>query len=532
MTGTGDVRSGSDEQDGARDRIPGGWIAITLAIIVLAGATLGIFQTDAGNNESNTARETTRTAAAALRAGVLASAATDLERDIAAQANAFSREQESVVRQAASAGGSAPALTVEELRGRTSAGADLPRARSAQQVRVLAFDAERLKLKQSALAETRVTWNDRSTQFTTAIAMLAVALFLVGFAVVLGGPRRTVFYVLGVGFAVLTLGWAGYIHNLSIPETSDAAIAATARGIVASGAGNQGRALTAFTEAVKADGDDAAPYPERAIARVLQANPDFRRTGAVTGGRSGLAGAIADSQRAIALGGSREFRTYAVLCLLRLYTGDYDAAVAAADAAVAINGAVPDVRLARSAAEAGRGDAAAARASLDGALGLLKGSDPSERTRGLSAQYLTYLEQVAHVSPARTPLVRSLEQEIINIETDFNLGRTVSGSPPARGSVSVRGLRYVDGELRLQLRWRDLPTGTTLAGIEFERPTRDGAWVQPRDLALFRTLSGSGDQMFAVPLTRACAPTELRVDLYLDGARTPPTTGPGGAPTC
>ena len=300
-------------------------------------------------------------------------------------------------------------------------------------MRTLAFEAERLKLKQSALAETRVTWNDRSTQFTTAIAMLAVALFLVGFAVVLGGPRRTVFYVLGVGFATLTLAWAGYIYNLPIPETSDAAIAATARGIVESGEGHPGAAVTAFTKAVTADGDYVAPYTERAVARVLEANPDFRTTGAVTGGGSGLAGAIADSQRAIELGGTRDFRTYAVLCLLRLYTGDYDAAVAAADAAIAINGAVPDVRLARSAAEVGRGDAAAAHASLDGAVRLLRGSDPSERTRGLSAEYLTYLEQVAAASPARGPLAHSLEQETIGIETRFNLGRPVSGSPPAAG---------------------------------------------------------------------------------------------------
>ena len=532
MSATDDVEAGHDERSVGRDRIPGGWIAVTLAAIIVAGATLGIFQTDAGNNESNTARETTRTAAGSLRAGVLASAAKGLEGDIAAQANAFSREQEAVVRQAASAGSSAPPLTIEELRGMTSPGTELPRARSAQELRALTFDAERLKLKQAALAETRVTWNDRSTQFTTAIAMLAVALFLVGFAVVLGGARRTLFYALGVAFAILTFVWAGHIYNLPIPKTPDAAIDATARGLVDSGEGRQGGAITAFTEAIETDGDYVAPYTERAVARVLEANPDFRTTGAVTGGGSALESAIADSRRALELGGTRDFRTYTVLCLLRLYAGDYDGAIEAADAAIAINGEVPDIRLARSAAEVGRGDAAAARASLDGALRLLSGSDPSERTRGLSAQYLTYLEQVGAASPSRAPLALSLQQEILGIETRFNLGRPVSGALPVRGSVAVQGLRYVGGELRLQLRWRDLPPGTTLTAVEFERPTRDGPWVQPRDLALFRTLSGTGRQVIAVPLSRACRPTRVRVDLYLDGARALSTTGPGGAPSC
>lgn len=532
MSAPEDAPAGPDKGGSAPERISGGWIAITLAVIVVAGATLGIFQTDAGNNESNTARETTRTATEALRAGVLATAATSLEQDIESQTDDLARQQASVAADAASAGASAPTLTIGELRGEVSAGSDLPRARSAKQVRQLALDAARLKLKQAALSETRVTWNDRSTQFTTAIAMLTVALFLVGFAVVLGGTRRTLFYVLGVAFGILTLAWAAHIYSLPVPETPDSAIAATAQGIVHSSEGQQGRAVTAFTQAIADKGDYIPAYTERAIARLLQANPDFRTTGAVTGGRSALAAAAADVRRALDLGGTRDFRTYALLSLLKLHSGEYDAAVEAADAAIAINDQVPDVRLVRSAAQVGRGDAPAARASLAGALRLLSGSDPSERTRSLSAQYLTYLEQVAGTSPRRAPLVRALEQEVVGVETGFNLGRSVSGRLPPKGSVAVQRLRYEDGRLRLLIRWRSLPAGTSLTGIGFERPIRGGSWVQPRDLALFRTLSGSGQQAISAPLTRACDPTRVRVDVYLDGARALSTTGPGAAPTC
>lgn len=522
---------GGGEGDGG-ERIPGRWIAISLAAIVVTGAALGLFQTDASVNESNTARETTRTAVGALRAGVLESDGRELERDIEAESGAFRREQESVVRRAESAGASAPPLTIEALQGMVEPGSDLPRARTTEELRALTFDAERLSLRQAALAETRVTWNDRSTQYTTAIAMLAVALFLTGFSLVLRGARRTLFYLLGVAFALTTLGWAGYIYSLPIPMTPDDAIAATARGIVDAGEGRQERAIAGFTQAIEIDGDYETPYSRRAIATVLQANPDFRETGAVTGGGSVLEEAVADSRRALELGGDRDFLDFAFLSLLGLYSGEYDDAVAASDTAIAINGEVPDVRLARSAAEVGRGDGAAARASLEGALRLLSGSDPSERTRGLAAQYVTYLEQVIAASPERIALARELERRIIELETRFNLERPLSGAVPARGAVAVEGLRYADGELGLRLRWQDLPPDTALTAIGFERPARDGPWVQPRDLALFLTVAGSGEQTISVPLERACTPTRVRVDVYLDGGLADSVTGPGGAPSC
>lgn len=534
MSETKDLPGGGDGsgEDGGKDRIAGRWIAISLAAIVVCGAALAIFQTDAGVNESNTARETTRTAVAALRAGVLEQAGKELERDIEAESGAFRRRQGSVVRRAEDDGASAPPLTIDQLRGIIEPGSDLPRARTEEEVRELSFDAERLGLKQAALAETRVTWNDRSTQYTTAISMLAVALFLVGFSLVLKGSRRTLFYMLGVAFALVVFGWAGYIYSLPIPTTSDEAIVATARGAVEADEGREADALASFTQAIGIDGDYDAPYAGRAIATFLQANPDFETTGAVTGGRPALERAADDSRRALELGGGRDFLSLTLLSLLDLYAGEYDDAVAAADEAIAINGQVPDVRLVQSAAEVGRGDAAAARAALEEALGLLSGSDPSERTRGIVAHYVTYLEQVIAVSPERTALARELAQSVIRLETGFNLERPVSGALPGRGAAKVEGLRYADRTLKLRLEWTDLPPKTALTAIGFERPSPDGPWVQTRDLALFRTVSGSGGEAFSVPLERACTPTEVRVDLYLDGAPAGSVTGPGGTPTC
>lgn len=524
-----DVREGAEDD---RETIRGSWIAISLAAVVVTGAALGIFQTDASVQESNTARETTRTAVGALRAGVLESDARQLERGITAESDAFQRRRGAAVRRAEAAGAAAPPLSVSELEAIVGPRSDLPRARTAEEVRALALEAERLRLRQTALAETRVTWNDRSTQYTTAIAFLAVAIFLIGFSLVLRGSRRTVFYIAGVVFAVATVGWAAHVYRLAIPMTPDEAIAATARGITESDANRQEPAIAAFTQAIDLDSDYETPYARRAISRVLRENPDYRRTGAVTGGREVLQEAVADTEQALELGGGRDLLSFAFLSILGLYLGEYDDSIAAADEAIAINSELVDIRLVRSAAEVGLGDGEAARATLDEALGLLSGSEPSERTRGLAAQYLTLLEQVIADAPERTALAREMEQQIVARETRFNLGRPVSGQVPAQGSVAVNGLRYADGELRVRIRWTDLPPGTALTAIGFERPTAGGAWVQPRDLALFRSVGGTGGQAAAVPLERTCQPTEVRVDVYLDGAFDRSVTGPGAAPTC
>ena len=524
----GPTNGGTDEGEESKGSL-GRWIAISLAAIVVLGAAIAIIQTDAGVNESNTARETTRTAVGALRAGVVENAAELLEEDIDAESSALVREQAFVARQS---GEAAEPLTSAELETLIPEGSDLPGARTREELLELSFDSERLALRQAALAETRVTWNDRATQYTTAIAMLAVALFLVGFSLVLRGPQRVVFYLFGLGVALLVVGVTFYIYLLPIPETPEDAITATARGTVESQEGEQERAIELFDDAIEVEGDYPDPYSRRAVARAVAANPDVRETGAVTGGDAALEESIADSLRAVELDGSRDFLTFAFIAIAGVYAGDYEEAVRAADEGIAINSRVPDIRFAKSAAEVGLGDADAANEALEGALEQLSGSDPSERTRALVADYLTYLEQVVQRVPERTELVGRIEARIIALETAFSLDREVSGEPPDRGSVVVEGLRYEDGRIRIRTRWDDLPAGTALTLIGFERPARDSGWVQPRELALFRTVGGSGEEVGRVPIQRTCTPVELRVDAYLDGAFVESFTGPGGAETC
>jgi tetratricopeptide (TPR) repeat protein len=507
-------------------------IALTLAALVVLGSGLAILQVDASANESNTARQTTRTAVQAMRANVVADTVRGLvpvlqsERDFLA----FRRPLDPQAPSLASAAGapSPPGATQGELRVAQQAVPDLGATTLAPRLQTA---GQRLTLKQRALATTRITWNDRSTQYTTVIAVLAVAIFLVGFALVVEGPIRRSAYLLGMGIGIFAAVWTVWIYHLPIPSTPNTAIDAAARGAVLTQEGDYHAAVARYDAAIDADDGYATAYSGRARARLLAANPDYPVTRAVTAPKgAAVAGAISDAERARELN-SRDILSVAIVALMSFYHGDLDRALEAVDAAIAINPKVPDLWLLKSAIQVERGAPAAATAALKRALALVSGQTPSERTRLLASSYLSYLAQVAHDAPARAATAQRFADQVVATETAFTLGHALPG-PPARGTVSVQRLRYARGRLRLLLRWRNLPAGTALSGLGYERPLEHGAWTQPSALALFATVSGSGRRDIDVPLQRVCKPTGVRVDVYLNGVRTLTKTGPGVRATC
>jgi tetratricopeptide (TPR) repeat protein len=508
-------------------------IAISLAILVVLGAGLAILQVRASSNESNTARETTRVAVQAMRANVVAATVAGLAPQLEAEraflpfrrpltAGAPSLAQAAGLRP--SAAGTAGSLRVAQQ--------SVPDLGADKLLPTLETEAERLTLEQRALATTRITWNDRSTQYTTVIAVLAVAIFLVGFGLVVGGPIRGSAYVLGVAVGCFAAAWAAWIHFLPIPSTPSSAIRATARGTVLAGSGDYRAALGQYDAAIGRASDYATAYSGRARARLLAANPDYPVTRAVTdlSGRS-VAEALRDARTAHRLNG-RDILATSVVALMSFYRGDYEQALAATGAAIGINPKVPDLWLLKSAVEVALGDQATARAALARATGLLHGAAPSQQTRLLASTYLSYMSWLERHDPAHAAGARELANRAVAVETAFTLGRTLPKHAPARGTVSVTGLRFADGKLMLRLRWARLPAGTALTAIGYERPLPAGAWTQPPDLALFATVSGSGERDISAPLRRACKPTRVRVDVYLNGVPALSRTGPGADPTC
>ncbi len=519
------------EVEAPRDRLKRN-IALTLAALIVVGSGIAILQVDASANESNTARQTTRVAVQALRANVVADTVSGLQPVLAAERDflAFRRPLAAGEPSLAEAAGRPrPAHAEGSLRVAQQAVPDLAVGKL---LPVLQTGAQTLTLQQRALATTRITWNDRSTQYTTVIAVLAVAIFLVGFGLVVEGSVRPATYALGAAVGIFAAGWTVWIYRLPIPSTPQSAIEAAARGAVLSTDGNYAAALASYSRALAVDRKYAPAYSGRARARLLAANPDYATTRAVTDTSVGTFGrAEIDARRALALD-RRDILGTALVAVMSFYRGDYRNAISAADEGLGINPKVPDLWLLKSAAQAAEGDRSGATGSLNRALAVLRGAAPSQRTRLLASSYLSYLAWVERYVPAEAGAARELADRVVSIETAFTLGRASRARPPKQGAVSVRRLRFAGGRLMMQLRWVGLPAGTALSGIGYERPLSRGAWTQPADLALFATVAGSGRRNISVPLRRACKPTGVRVDVYLNGAPALTRTGPGVPATC
>ena len=508
-------------------------IALTLAALVVLGAGLAILQVDASAKESNSARDTTRTAVQAMRANVVADMVGGLAPQFQAERDflPFRRPLTANAPSLAEAAG-LPSPTGPTAASVRAAQLAVPDLNVGKLLPSLEVAAQRLTLKQHALATTRITWNDRSTQYTTVIAVLAVALFLVGFGLIAQGPIRHSAYILGLAVGIFAAVWGVRIYLQPIPSTPEAAIDAAARGAVLTANGDYRAAIGQYDGALRADDALATAYSGRSRARLLAANPDYRVSGAVTdvSGRATEA-ALRDARRALKLD-KRDVLAFDALAVTSFFRGDHAETVDAADQSIAINPKVPDLWLLKSAAQVALGDQAGATASLDRALSLLHGTEPSQRNRLLAATYLSYLAWIERHVPQQAVAARRLADRVVAVETRFTLGRAVSRRLPARGSASVDGLRYAGGKLMLRLRWNNLPPGTALSALGYERPLRTGAWTQPAGLALFATVAGSGERDIAVPLEGTCKPTRVRVDVYLNGAPSLSRTGPGVAPTC
>ncbi len=491
-------------------------IGVLLALIAVVTAFVAVIENRAATNESWYARETTRTGVEAMAANVTRAAAAGVDTDLSANQDALA----------------ASSLFSADARAAERAQADVESLAVQPKLDRLTLDAQRLTLKQAAQAETRVTWNNRASQYGTVVTTLGVALFLVGFTLVLSRKIRPPILLPGILLTVYCLAWTAWIWQREIPNTPPAAIEATAAGNVAVADARYEDAIAEFDKAATRDGDYAPAFSGRSAAGFLGANPDYLATGAVTDVDSAeFEQSISDAERGVDESGGRDFLAFYLEALTSFYGGGYDATVAASQEALAVNPLAAQVYFLEAAAHLALGDDDATAASVDAGLKILDPKEASQANRILVADFVNELEQVRRAVPERADAVDEAITQIALAEAELSFG-SVTGKAPAGATVDVSTLEWKDGVLKVKAEYRGLPPDTPISAYIYERPAEGGAWVQPFEFAVFGKLSGGGTIDNSISAPRHCAPTELRLDVYAQGALVDSTVRPGVAATC
>ncbi|MEZ5240071.1 MAG: hypothetical protein R2716_14325 [Microthrixaceae bacterium] len=505
---------------------------ITLAPLAILGASIGLLQTAASSNESAKAREATRLAVEAQTAQVLAEGLDASVRDAFAQVESFeSRPVFSGPRTSARPSASAPTRTSLRSAWPPPSSPSSSPSPDDWTSRRWAGTAAATELFQKAAVAERIEWNAKASQYETVLTVLAIAVFLVGFTLVLGRKLRPPIAVPGALLALYCLGWAVVIYSHPIPSVDDDAVKQTAAGEVALQRIEGAEAVADFDAALEADPGYVPALSGRALARVVEDNPDLLETLAVTSPDAGTyRAALRDLSTALDNGGDRDPRTLSIASLLALLAGEWDRAGAFLDDASELNSTAAALYLWHAALEVAEGDTPAARDWLERArdqFGDIRGG----QRRALVAQLLSLLEVVASREPAAADHARDLATDVVAAETAAAAGRALEPGAAGGSSLEVLEARYDDGVTTVRFELDGVDDAAAVALVGYERPAPGADWVQPAELHYTGPAADVGRGV-TVRTPRRCTPVEYRFDLYVEGVRADSVEAPGTEPTC
>lgn len=539
-SGTGDgepPKEDGDEEASPSERRYRRRVGVLLALLAVLGAWINILQGNAATNEANAARETTRQAVEAQSETLTALVGFGLTDGIDVEVAALGRRP-------AFAGVGSPIGASDPLRSSLDPAAQEERLAEAEaqveerasfdtseEFLALQIRARRAGLNRAALTEERITWNARASQYETVTTVLAVAIFLVGFSLVIARSIRPPVLVPGVALAVFCFGWAVQIYNKPIPRTPDPAIDAVATGDALVSVGREGESIEAFDLAVDADDDYAEAYEGRALASFLLANPDFVTDLSVVDlSAPAVEQAVSDIERALELGGDDNVVTLTLAGVLAVADGDLERAEEALLRASELNPRAPGVQLLLADIKLARGDEAAAREGFRQAFQLLDPEVATEQTRRVAAQAYTMLGWIIDSTPSAAEAAEAFRNQVVAGETALALDEELSGEIPAEAALVLDELAFVNGGLDVSVGIDGLSDDDAVTYLVYARTAEGAPWAQPTDLAYFGppvTIDFTG-----VDWPLRCFPVELRVDAYVNGAFLDSETRPGVAPNC
>lgn len=475
-------------------------IAVLLALLAVLAGAINVVETNASTNEARFARETGRRSVQAMAAQVEASTVATLDASLRAEHDALA-ERPGV---RAGAGPAADAAV-------DASSLDVGPGLAAEESAAAQIEATRLRLERDVLTESRITWNARASQYGTVLTVLAIALFLVGFSLVVSRTVRLPVFTPGLALAGACALWAGWIYAKPIPSTESTAVTDAAAGTVALEHGEPDAALAAFDAAVTADGRYAVARSGRAAARFVAANPDYLSTNAVVD-RSPevLEPAIEDAETAVELDDLDSHLPLTLLGVLEFEAGDYESAAQHLEQALTLDERLPDVWFIKATAELALGDTTDAEAALDRGLALLDAALPTPATRAYAATLLSALERID--GPDVRAGVAEFRDRVVAIETDFVLGPDAN-EQLTQGPAEIT---IADGpDLQVQLAADDALG--SLAVIAYQRPATTARWSQPPAWVHF--VLSDADAAVITFERPTCDPAEIRVDVHRGGDR-------------
>ncbi|MFN2544720.1 MAG: tetratricopeptide repeat protein [Actinomycetota bacterium] len=172
------------------------------------------------------------------------------------------------------------------------------------------FPALRMGAEQDAANEANNNWERHTAPYTAILALLAISLYMLGFALAMSAAVKRLFMTTGICLLALGSVWAAIVWASPVRAAPDSSAREFAAGLVASKtatdrAGFQA-AVRDFDRAIELRPTFARAYVERAFARFLVGSPQKSAYRSLTT-RHALEGAIDDFETAVDLG-ANDFR--------------------------------------------------------------------------------------------------------------------------------------------------------------------------------------------------------------------------------
>ncbi len=364
---------------------------------------------------------------------------------------------------------------------------------------------------------------------------LAVAIFLIGFTMVVGRRLRPPFAAPGLALAVFCFGWAVHIYLKPIPDVAPAALDQAAVGQAALDDGRADDAVVAYGAAVEADPDYPTARAGLGLATLVAANPDLLNTFALTDTDPDVL-ATADDELTAALdaGADDSPTTVASAALVAFAATDWSRAGELLEDAIELNERTPG---------------AAARPLRSRGRCRRPRRSPSSGWTGVRARCSTW-RGPTRPGVSRRSTCRRWSGWRCRSRTGPSSLRSSATRPwrgssrpapsrartdapaadPEGASISIVTASYANGATEIQLSTSGVEEGAQVAVVGYERPAPGAAWVQPAEL-FYVGPDVRGDGV-SVDGDRSCVAVEYRFDLYVGGEYASSATAPGAAPSC